>query len=183
MGRKVDNFMDLSKKERLFLYNQYEILKRLNNDDPDTVKDYELNQEILLNGYKHEYESFFTWIDDDTPNNVSEFVWDVFDMYRALYGSYHQLTTEQKDQIDLRGITFQGYDGNEESDYYSYSNFILEKMGRYEEIYNKGKVELNSHRNMAATYQNMIRTWERIRDGEYSQLTVGQILEVVNSRY
>jgi uncharacterized protein len=175
--------MDLSKKERLFLYNQYEILKLLNGEDPDMVKDYELNQDILLNGYKYEYDSFIEWVLDDTPDYVSKFVWDVFKMYRALYASYHELTKEQKEQVDLRSITFQGYDGNEECDYYSYSNFILEKMERYEEIYNNGKVELNSHRNMIATYQNMLGTWERVRDSEYSQLTLSQILEISNSRH
>jgi uncharacterized protein YfbU (UPF0304 family) len=142
-----------------------------------------LNQEILLNGYKYNYDSLIEWVLDDTPDNVSKFVWNVFNMYRALYGSYHQLTKEQKEQVDLRSITFQGYDGNEEGDYYSYSNFILEKMGRYSEIYNKGKVELNSHRNMINTYQKMLSAWDRVRDSEYSQLTVDQILEIANSRY
>ena len=34
---------------------------------------------------------------------------------------------------------------------YTHANFVLEDWGSYEKIYNNGKVELNSHRNMVNT--------------------------------
>ncbi|HBI91490.1 MAG TPA: hypothetical protein DDY58_03100, partial [Terrisporobacter glycolicus] len=46
--------MELTKKERLILYNQYEILKSLN---PDEKEYYEIDQEILINGFKYNYDT------------------------------------------------------------------------------------------------------------------------------
>jgi uncharacterized protein len=43
----------LTKTERLLLWNQYEILKHL---DPDEIKNYEKNQEILKIGLKSMYD-------------------------------------------------------------------------------------------------------------------------------
>lgn len=173
--------MELSKKERLILYNQYEILKLLNKNDKYTVEKYELNQEILSNGYKYNYGDLVEWMFNDTPDNISEFVWDVFSMYRSLHNSYHELSSEYKDQVDLDDITYQGFDGNEESDYYSYANFILEDMKRFDEIYNNGIVELNSHSHKVPAYKKMLNTWSKIRNDKYSKLTLNQINEIINS--
>lgn len=174
--------MELSKKERLFLYNQYEILKLLNSKDKYAVQKYEEHQEVLLNGYKYNYNNLIQGMYDDTPDEVSKFVWDVFNMFRALYNSYHDLEEEQKEQINMNDIKFQGYDGNEEGEYYSYANFILENMKRYDEIYDNGKVELNSHRNMVPTYRKMLDAWVRVRDERYSSLTLKQINEIIEAR-
>lgn len=46
--------MDLSKKERLILFNQYEILKELKKDDIIAVREYEKNQDILFDGYHYD---------------------------------------------------------------------------------------------------------------------------------
>lgn len=174
--------MDLSKKERLFLYNQYEILKLLNSKDKYMVEQYEEYQDVLLNGYKYNYDNLIQGMFDDTPDEVSKFVWEVFNMFRALYNSYHELGDDQKEKINLEEIKFQGYDGNEEGEYYSYSNFILEKMKRYHEIYDNGKVELNSHSHMVPTYRKMLDAWVKVRDEQYTKLTVKQINAIIEAK-
>lgn len=121
--------MELTKKDRLVLYNQYEILKLLNSDDEYMVKQYEINQEILLNGYKRNYNDLIEWMMDDTPEEVSKFVWDVLQLYRTLYTSYKILSAEEKEQIDVNDIRYAGFDGNKETGYYTYANFILKKNG------------------------------------------------------
>ncbi len=174
--------MELSKKERLSLYNQYEILKLLNADDRHMVEKYELYQEILSNGYQYNYDDLVGGMYDDTPDNVSKFVWDVLNMYRSLYNSYYELDPEQQKEIDFEDITYQGFDGNEEADYYLYANFILEQMKRYDEIYNNGKVELNSHSHRIPTYKKMLNTWTKIRADKYSNLTLNQLKEIIKSQ-
>ncbi len=171
--------MELSKKERLILYNQYEILKLLNADDEYMTKQYELNQEILLNGFKHNYDEMVEWVLDDTPDEVSKFVWDVLQMYRVLYSSYAELTSEDKAEIDFDDIKFDGFDGNEETDYYVYAQFILEKMGRYEEIYNEGDYTANSHANRVGRYSQMLENWDRFGNGRYKSLSLQQIKKVI----
>lgn len=66
--------MDLTKKERLILYNQYEILKRL---DPDGETLYERDQEILINGFKANYGDLVSGFMEETSEAVSDFVVDV----------------------------------------------------------------------------------------------------------
>ena len=51
--------MEVSKKERLVLFNQYEILKCLNPDDTDY---YRKNQAILEYGSPKDIESLFDFI-------------------------------------------------------------------------------------------------------------------------
>ena len=167
--------MELTKKDRLLLFNQLEILKHLNPDDADR---YEVDQKIIVNGYKYHYNDLVEWFDDDLDVSVSEYVFDVLQMFRSLNNSYATLSPEDKSQIDIDDIKYQGFDGNEEGSYYSYANFLLEDYDRYGEIYNDGKVELNSHRNMVRTYSGMLETWKSF-DNRYGNLSLDQIKKII----
>lgn len=172
--------MELSLKERLFLYNQYEILKLLNIEDEDEQKRYERYQKIVSEGYKYNYSDLTDGFADDVPDKTCEFVWDVLQMYRTLYNSYYDLNEIEKKQIDLDDITYKGFDGNEEGDYYSYANFILEDMGRYDEIYKNGKAELNSHYNVLNEYSEMLDKWKDLKVGRYDTLTFEQMQYIIS---
>lgn len=167
--------MELTKKDRLLLFNQLEILKHLNPDEADR---YEIEQKIIVNGYKYHYDELVEGFDEDLDISVSEYVFDVLQMYRSLNNSYAALSSEEKSQIDIDDIKYQGFDGNEEGSYYSYANFLLEDYDRYGEIYDDGKVELNSHRNMIRRYDRMLETWKSFNN-RYGNLTLGQIKEII----
>lgn len=168
----------LSTNERLVLFNQYEILKNLSMDKHDKER-YEYYQTILHNGFKHEYCELLQGMDNEIPENISEFVWEVFKLYRTLYNSYYELSDDEKLQIDKDDIKYEGFDGNEEGDYYSYANFILQDMKRFEDIYDNGKVSLNSHSNKVDQYSCMLAKWKEIRTGEYSLLGLDEIKSIV----
>lgn len=167
--------MELTKKDRLLLFNQLEILKHLNPDEADR---YEVEQKILANGYKYHYDDLVEGFDEDLDISVSEYVFDVLQMYRSLNNSYLSLNSEEKAQIDINDIRYQGFDGNEEGAYYRYANFLLEDYDRYGEIYEDEKVELNSHRNMIRRYDRMLETWKSFND-RYGDLTLDQIKEII----
>lgn len=167
--------MELTKKDRLLLFNQLEILKHLNPDEADR---YEVEQKIVANGYKYHYDELVEGFDEDLDIAVSEYVFDVLQMYRSLNNSYASLSSEEKSQIDINNIKYQGFDGNEEGDYYSYANFLLEDYDRYGEIYEDEKVELNSHRNMIRRYDRMLETWKSFNN-RYGNLTLDQIKEII----
>ena len=167
--------MELTKKDRLLLFNQLEILKHLN---PDEVDRYEVEQKIIANGYKYHYDELVEGFDDDRDVSISEYVFDVLQMYRSLNNSYVALNPEEQSQIDIKSLKFRGFDGNEEGAYYSYASFLLKDYDRYGEIYDNGKVELNSHRNMIRTYDRMLETWKSFND-RYGDLTLNQIKEIV----
>lgn len=169
--------MELTKKDRLILYNQYEILKRV---DPEGEKFYEVDQEILLNGYKYNYGDLVEGFLEDTDVGISKFVFEVFEMYRMLNNSYQDLNEEEKTQIDLEDLSFKGYDGNEETDYYMYARFLVEKYDRCKEIEKDKNAEMNSHRNMVQTYNKMLLTWLKVRTGKYDNLSLEGIKQILN---
>lgn len=167
--------MELTKKDRLLLFNQLEILKHLNPDEADK---YEVDQKIIVNGYKYHYNELVKGFDEELDISVSEYVFDVLQMYRSLNNSYAALSVEEKYQIDIDDIKYRGFDGNEEGAYYSYANFLLEDYDRYSEIYEDEKVELNSHRSMIRRYDRMLETWKSFNN-RYSNLTLAQIKEII----
>lgn len=168
--------MELSKKERLILCNQYEILKQLN---PDEAEYYEVKQEVVLNGFKYNYDSLIENFDDEVPTDISEFVYDVLQMYRCINHSYHSLLDEDKKEYDKLRTTFEGFDGNEEPKYYWYACFLLEKLKLYEESYQNGKIETNSHCNKIDRYEGMLNRWKEVRAGKYDTLTFENIRYIV----
>lgn len=168
--------MELTKKERLTLYNQYEILKRL---DPDEVEYYNVKQEILINGFKANYDDLVNGFMEETPVEVSEFVVDVLQMYRTLNNSYLELTEEEKNNINLYDIAFKGFDGNEEINHYVYANFYLEDLGRFDELKESEHYSINSHRNMVNRYSRMLSRWEEVRNSRYDLLTLTNIQYIV----
>ena len=65
--------MELSKKDRIILHNQYEILKRLDTDNAELYEEY---QGILLNGFEYLYDDIGSLL-DEVPCSVSEKVHDI----------------------------------------------------------------------------------------------------------
>ena len=169
--------MDLTKKERLMLYNQYEILKHL---EPEEKEMYEINQKILSSGYKFDYDELIDFLDDETSVEISEFVYDVLQMYRCINDSYDELSEEEKKEFKILNTKFAGFDGNEEYQYYSYASFLLEDLGKYEESYEGGKISVNSHRNMLNKYTKMISKWKEVYENRYGRLTLDQIKYIVS---
>lgn len=168
--------MELTKKERLILYNQYEILKSIN---PQQVADYEVNQEILINGFKINYEDLIGGFEEETSEEISNFVIDVLQMYSVLNNSYDKLGDEGKEQIDLYKISFKGFDGNNEIDYYTYAEFYLNKLGRFEELRKSEYFQINSHRNILNKYRRMVDSWKEVKTGRYDNLTLENMLYII----
>lgn len=168
--------MDLSKKERLVLFNQYEILKRLN---PEEASDYDAKQDIVFNGYKYDYDSLIENFEDDMPEYISQIVIDVLQMYRCISNSYYDLSEEEKEAYKKLNTTFQGFDGNEETDYYMYACFLLEKQHLFPESYQDGKIETNSHWNKLEEYKIMLEKWEKVRASKYDSLSLEDIKYIV----
>lgn len=152
--------MELSKEQRLILYNQYEILKSI---QPENLEHYEVRQQILEHGYKHEYYKMFDFLGDEMPDDIASFVWDVLEMYRDLFDSYDELESPQKETVDQQSVQFKGFDGNEEPAYYGYVCFIVNDMKRYQEIKTYSD-ELNSHWPVMDRYEAMLDEWKQIRE-------------------
>lgn len=179
--------MKLSKQERLILYNQYQILMSINSNSfmTETYNNY---QEILLKGYTSEYHNLMNIFEDELSEDVTGLVWDVFNMYRNLKSSYRQLSVDEKEEIIIDDVTFQGYDEYNEYPYFEYARFILFDLKHCEEIYDDGKVVLYSSKRMINTYEYMVETWKgiqgpRLLDKKMEVLTFDQMKDIIESGY
>lgn len=168
--------MELSKKERLILYNQYEILKHLN---PKNKESYENDQRILSKGYKYDYDNLVSFIDDEVSEDVSSFVYNVLQMYRSISDSYYSLSEEEKAQYEKLDTEFKGFDATKETCYYEYACFLLRDLREYEESYQNGKIDTDSHKCMVDVYKRMINRWNTSVLGKYGKLTLENIEYII----
>ena len=92
--------------ERLTLWNQYEILKRIN---PEDTKEYETNQEILSHGYEQYYSEINPSIyENTTKREVSREVEEILNVFRAIKFSCLKLGYKPKSHW----AEFEGFDAN-----------------------------------------------------------------------
>jgi uncharacterized protein YfbU (UPF0304 family) len=158
--------------ERLTLWNQYEILKRL---DPDNKKEYETSQEILSNGYEQYYSEINPSIyAETTPREVSREVEEILNVFRAIKFSCQKLGYKPKS----RRADFEGFDGNDDGGHYGFARFVRRTLGKWEELKDCPD---NSHSSMSlGHYRDMLKTWRRL--GSKYELTEAEIEEIAEAR-
>ncbi|MCH7305898.1 YfbU family protein [Acinetobacter sp. NIPH1876] len=145
--------MQLEKKDRLILINQYKILAKLDTNDANYYK--ELIQ-ILENGYEIFYSLLDQWIDDEMPKEESRFVLDILDLYRAIEDLKRR--TKDEELIQHSYSIFKGFDGNNESEHLGFTRFLIEIQGKFQEQkqYYYQNDHLNSHCPMLDKYRRML---------------------------
>lgn len=160
--------MELSKKERLFLFNQYKILEKLYPEDPGLWKE---PQAIILSGFAGDYDSLIDSMGNVSAEACSEVI-SILQMFRALHDSYERL--EDKSGIEKKDVVFDGFDGNEEADHYIYANFVIVEQKKFTEF---NQVKLNSHANRLPGYRQKLSRWKKY--DPYNALSKEQIQAIV----
>lgn len=158
--------------ERLTLWNQYEILKRLN---PDDTKEYETNQEILSNGYEQYYSEIDPSISEKTTKpDVSREVEEILEVFRAIKFSCKRLGYTPKSHW----AEFEGFDANDGGGHYGFALFVRRTLGKWDELKDRPD---NSHSATSLDhYRQMVRVWRRL-DRSY-ELTTDQIEQIAVAR-
>lgn len=153
--------MELTRIERVLLINQYEILKRL---DEGEERHHEQQIDILRNGYKTFYSELAEWVSDDMSLDASKLVIDVLTLY-AWIERYKEDHPDDKDIETHSWSSFMGFDGNNESEYMGFAQFLVEKQGKFGE--QRAQLEtdgFNSHTESVRKYVRMIEAWKCILD-------------------
>lgn len=139
----------LSIVERQILANQFRILSKIegNNEFYDTKAD------ILEHGFTEKYHEVFDVNTEEIPFEICEETSQILNMYRRINHTIDILSKEEKTQLDLDTIKFEGFDANNDS-HYHYMVFMIEKMNLWEEY--KGNY-LNSHcQSQLSKYRKML---------------------------
>jgi uncharacterized protein YfbU (UPF0304 family) len=169
--------MQLSKKERALLLNQYQILKRL---DPDNAAHWDELIEVLQRGYTIFYSMIDERLDDDMPGEEGRFVLAVLDLY--------QMVEEYK--ADNPGDTeisshpwgyFHGFDGATEGQYMALARFLVGTQGKYPEqaAYKDRTDNFDGHVPALDRYKAMVAKWRDM--GRQSERSRDRILEILNA--
>jgi uncharacterized protein YfbU (UPF0304 family) len=140
--------MKLSPFERMSLSNQFRILEKL---EPD-ADHYARFAEILERGYEGLYSQIFEHQSEPLPEAISEEVYEIFDMYRALDNAYRKGIAKPAGQCP----EFAGFDGNNDP-HFGVAQFILEELNLFSELHDQPR---NSHsRGELPCYRRMLSVW------------------------
>ncbi len=168
--------MNLTKKDRVFLINQYQILALLNASEAPRYNEL---IEILRNGYEIFYSKIDEWVYDDMPSEQGQFVFDILNIYRIIEDFKR---AQPLSSISTHNYSFfRGFDGNNETDYMGFARFLIKEQRKYieQQPYLTENDDLNSHSPMIDKYQRMISKWEEL--GKDWKLTENQILEILDA--
>jgi len=170
----IMRFMELTKIERLILFNQYRILGKL---DPDDARASDEACKILESGYTLEYETLASHIDTEVSEEQCREVRDVLDMYRALKIAYRDLPAGT---LTAGDATFLGFDGNEETEQFAYATFLIEMQDKWGESKQDPR---NSHWPVLSRYRTMLRSWkESANKWELTPVDTARILSPKDRR-
>ena len=147
--------MELNEKDRLIIANQLKILEKLYPEEADY---YAKHRKAVEQGYKLHYSWLVEHFYDEMTEDECREVLDILDMYRAIAFSFKKL--QDKSGIDERSVRFAGFDGNNEGKQFSYAQYFIVDLGRFEELSCDAKYpDFNSHREMLGKYRRMLQKW------------------------
>lgn len=145
--------VQLTLVERAMLVNQYRILQLL---QPGSGTRYEKIIEALEKGFTRDYgEALDVW-DSEVPLHVCNEVIDIMAMYRGIFFAMRDLAEPVEDPWGH--LNFDGFDGNEEGDDYSYANYLLHTLDLFSELKAGGA---NSHAYRLPRYRSMLALWRQ----------------------
>jgi len=169
--------MDLDKKDRLILANQYRILEALY---PDEAAEFARSRKALENGYKLQYHSLIEFISDEMSEEKCREVLDILDLHRAMLFSLRDKPPSERGGLTEEDVRFLGFDGNNEPEQYSYANYYVNDLGRYQELAEgRSYVDLNSHHETLGRYRNMLRLWKDLPGQNKFKLSPDQIRTIL----
>lgn len=174
--------MKISDSERLILLMLCEIHQALKIKDGF---DADFLSKALIDGHtwaiRQEYGHVLPREDD--PAELVKEVQDILDMWRMIEASYRTLDPAGKkaleDAVPIFGKnpTFDGFDGNNESEHMSIYQFLVEDMGRWSEFKGRNK---NSHMPLLPNYRRMLTVFGPMLGSiMLPELSVTQLAEVL----
>ena len=158
--------------ERQILANQFKILANLEEDS----EYYETKVEILERGFTGEYHEVFNVHSDEVDYETCRETSEILNMYRRINNAIAELTDEEKAEMDLERIAFQGFDANNNS-HYHYMSFMVEKLNKWQE--HNGNY-LNSHSEIPLMkYRKMLEYQNSVLSGNKFDLDRNDLINLI----
>lgn len=161
----------------------YKHLKIRGEIDPDFVSEAICSGHLW--GLDWKYPGIFH--SDLGDQRVVSEVADILTMWSSMEWGYKKLSKKEKERIAAeaepfgKDVKFRGFDGNNESRYYSVALFLIEQLGRFEEF---KKRDLNSHFPSLDAYRQMLPVFDRMKSTMHGgHLSAKQIIELLKAQF
>ena len=152
--------VSLTRLERYFLSNQLRILEALYPDEAESLS---IKREAIENGYELLYgwdlEHIYDGSSVMTPSECEEVLETL-----AMCDAIDRATREAGDIENKSFAKFSGYDGNNESKFKSFAEFMMRKRERFSYLPLQKDNYWNSHMPMRHVYQRMLDEWHRVSE-------------------
>lgn len=172
----------LTKFERLSLVNQFLILKGQGEEEISKSSYYDLEGinaaiEVLSGGYEGLYNEIFKGITDPIPHEIADEVYDILGLYDDALISFSHLSEDERTAELKTLITFDGFDGNNESEHYAVLKVIVENLHKFNFLFDEENgARFNSHSRRLSKYRKQL---EAIKEYEVpSQLSADELRKV-----
>jgi uncharacterized protein YfbU (UPF0304 family) len=181
-GSDTVQFTDGERLLALMMRDLYKKLKVEGDIDADFIAD------VIEGGHywapKWQMTGVFHGEEDD-PRNVS-FVVEVLNMWSFLERAYGRLDEKGKERIAEEAkpfgtdVRFDGFDGNNEGELMGIADFLINKMGRFEEF---RKRDLNSHFPTVDIYNRMLAVFKPMQKSLFGRnLSSADIVRILKAR-
>lgn len=177
--------MKVTDGEKLILLMLGELYEKMNvqgDIDPDFIRSAIFEEQTWSIPWKY---SGIPFENQDTPDIVNE-VLDILDMWSFIEASYNQLTDEEKLIIEAdanpfgKNPKFEGFDGNNESEYMSTASFIVNQLDRFSEFSGRS---FNCHYPSLDMHHRMLSVFKPIRENiSFHPLNTKEIVTILNER-
>lgn len=178
--------VEFSDGERLLALMMRDLYKKLKVDDGEINADF--IAEVIWGGHywapKWQMTGVFHGEEDD-PRDVS-FVVEVLNMWSFLERAYSRMDEKAKERIAAEAnpfgtdVRFDGFDGNNEGELMGIADFLINKMGRFEEFQ---KRDLNSHFPTVDMYKRMLAAFTPMQKSLLGRdLSVTDIIRILKAR-
>lgn len=123
---------------------------------------------------------------EQISSETVDFVSNVFDMYEIIEVSFDSLNPQDKqhvlDESSAISSEFEGFDGNNESDYKLVARFLVDEMDRFHRIGERANI--NSHCPKVDKYKAMLDTFLPTRNefGVGAPLSREQLIAILGAR-
>jgi uncharacterized protein len=174
--------MKLSDGEKLIILMLSELYEKLGVEgeiEPEFIKSAIFSDQLW--GLKWKY-SGIPFEQSEDPAIVKEVV-DILDMWSFIERAHRQLTEEQKARLELdsqpfgKDPKFQGFDGNNETEYMGTAMFLVNELERFQEF--KGR-SFNSHCPTIDRHRRMLKVFEPIRKNlEYDPMSLDDLTKIL----
>ena len=169
--------MQLSKKDRVILIHQHQILQKL---VPEEAAEHEKAIEILRYGYELLYDEIYQNVFEEeilSKDDCLE-VWETLSMFDSIDRTIQHLGL---DHAPDRTTMFFGYDGNNEGGFLGFAEFTVTKDNRFTYLPMERENYFNSHMPARSVYQRMLETWKQVPSGARFPMTAKQLESVLNA--